>query len=789
LSNGTGGSAGLASNYTLTGGTDAVNVGTLTITVAGTANNKIYDGNTSATVATLGSSGVISGDTVTFADTSATFNTKNVLTATTVTIAGISDAGADAVNYTLSNTSTTAAARITPLGITVSGTGTNKVYDAGVNDVVSLTSGGVISGDVVSFADTSATFADKNVGNAKPVSIAGITATGTDAGNYTLNNVTASTAANITPLGITVTGTGTNKVYDADVNDVVTLASGGVITGDAVTFADTSATFADKNVGNAKPVSIAGITASGTDAGNYTLNNVTASTAANITPLGITVTGTGTNKVYDAGVNDVVSLASGGVISGDVVTFADTSATFADKNVGTGKTVSIAGITASGTDSGNYTLNNATASTAANITPLGITVTGTGANKVYDAGVNDVVTLASGGVISGDAVTFADTSATFADKNVGTGKTVSIAGITASGTDAGNYTLNNATASTAANITPAIVNLTGSRTYDALLDAPADIFGTAGTVNGVAGENLLLAGNGTLAAKDVVTSGAMASINGLTLVNGTGSSAGLASNYQLTGGSDVVTVTPLAITVAGVANSKTYDGTTVATLSTLGSGGVLPGDNVRFSDIAATFSNKNVGNDKTVSITGITATGTDAADYSVNTSAVTTADVTPATLTETAIPVSIAAGQAPKLNGSVSGFVPGDTLANATGGTLVWATPAKAGAIPGTYAIDGSGLTAENYVFVQSPVNAAALTITAAPDATASLSGSFGIYLAPADIATPYGVGSANEYGNNTGNARRDTNPTHGNRHLSDFTGRLALTVIDVGIKMPPEAQ
>jgi hypothetical protein len=364
----------------------------------------------------------------------------------------------------------------------------------------------------------------------------------------------------------------------------------------------------------------------------------------------------------------------------------------------------------------------------------------------------------------------------------------------------------------------------------------------------------------------------LSSLGSLALNNGTGGSGGLASNYQLTGGIDVVTVTPLAITVAGAANSKTYDGTTVATLSALGSGGVIAGDTVAFTDTgavfanknaangktvtiygitdsgadagnysldnttaittanvtplaiivsaegtpkvydgtttdavslatngilsgdtvsfsytAATFSNKNVGNDKTISVTGITDAGTDAENYRFNASALTTADVTPATLIETAIPVSVEAGLVPTLGGSLSGFVPGDTRANATDGTLTWLTNAKVPTTPGLYAIDGSGLTAENYVLLQSPINATALTITAPTTATPS-DGLFGTYLASADIATPYGVGSANDYGNNTGNARRDTNPTDGNRHLSDFTGRLALKVVDAGIKMPAEA-
>ncbi|WP_217870886.1 YDG domain-containing protein, partial [Chromobacterium violaceum] len=199
---------------------------------------------------------------------------------------------------------------------------------------VTLSSSGVLAGDTVNFADTSATFANKNVGNAKTVSVSGISASGADAGNYTLNNNTATTSANITPLAITVNATGQNKTYDATVNASVTLSSSGVLAGDTVNFADTSAAFNNKNVGNAKPVSVAGISASGADAGNYTLNNNTATTSANITPLAITVNAAGQNKTYDGTVNDTVTLSSSGVLAGDTVNFADTSATFANKNVG-----------------------------------------------------------------------------------------------------------------------------------------------------------------------------------------------------------------------------------------------------------------------------------------------------------------------------------------------------------------------------------------------------------------------------------------------------------------------
>ena len=56
-----------------------------------------------------------------------------------------------------------------------------------------------------------------------------------------------------------------------------------IITGDTVTFANTSATFDTKNVGTGKTVTVAGLSISGTDAGNYNLSNATATTTADIT--------------------------------------------------------------------------------------------------------------------------------------------------------------------------------------------------------------------------------------------------------------------------------------------------------------------------------------------------------------------------------------------------------------------------------------------------------------------------------------------------------------------------
>jgi hypothetical protein len=95
------------------------------------------------------------------------------------------------------------------------------------------------------------------------------------------------------------------------------------------------------------------------------------------------------------------------------------------------------------------------------------------------------------------------------------------------------------------------------------------------------------------------------------------------------------------------------------------------------------------------------------------------ADITPATLTYLAAPATRVMGGLPSgLSGTVSGFVQGDTQTTATSGTVAWTAAAGPTSVPGLYAIDGESLSAVNYVFVQAPANATALTvIPAAPPA------------------------------------------------------------------------
>jgi hypothetical protein len=117
-----------------------------------------------------------------------------------------------------------------------------------------------------------------------------------------------------------------------------------------------------------------GITLIGATAANYSLSSTTAGATASITARSLTVTATGANKSYDGTTVAMVALADNRV-PGDAFTDGYASASFADKNVGTGKTVSVSGIAISGTDASNYTLTSTTASTTANITAAAATVT------------------------------------------------------------------------------------------------------------------------------------------------------------------------------------------------------------------------------------------------------------------------------------------------------------------------------------------------------------------------------------------------------------------------------
>lgn len=218
-------------------------------------------------------------------------------------------------------------------------------------------------------------------------------------------------------------------------------------------------------------------------------------------------------------------------------------------------------------------------------------------------------------------------------------------------------------------------------------------------LNGVVGaDNVTLGATSAVGTMDSKNVGVRTvTISGLTLA---GTAAG---NYQITPApTTTVTVTPKTVTITGLgAQNKVYDGTTAATLQVLGKTGiqgVVAGDRVNYNVAGAvgTFSDPNVGNGKTVTITGVVLSSpptanNDAANYIVA-PITTTANITPRPLTVTANNRTKTQGQALTFAGTEftsSGLVGGQTIGSAT----MTSTGSPAAAAAGSYTILISGAT------------------------------------------------------------------------------------------------
>jgi hypothetical protein len=500
-----------AGNYTL----DSVDTATAAIiakelTVAATGDNKIYDGTTDAAAA-LDSADIVTGDDVTAHYTSATFADKNVNPGIAIAVDGISISGVDAGNYALQNTDADTSADITALGITGSFTTEDKTYDGTtVAAVLSRDLDGAVAGDDVALTGGAAAFDTKDVGT-QTVTLSGadIALSGADAGNYTLDSVDTATAAIIAKELTVADGSAANKPYDGTTDADVDFTGASlvgvvdIVGTEDVTLDASGATgaFVSADAGIGIDVTVDGLALGGADLGNYTLTQPTLS--ADITPAELTVSATGHNKVYNGTTAASVTLHSSDILGSDVVTMHHTGAAFAGKNVGPGIAIAVSGISISGADAGNYALQNQTATAAADITPAPLTVTATGQDKVYDGTTAAVVTLHSGDVLTGDVVTAQYTGAAFAAKNAGQKVAIAVDGITVGGADAGNYALQNSTASATGNITAKALTITAAdqaKQYGQAFTFTGGEFTASGLVSGDSVSSVTLASAGADAA-------------------------------------------------------------------------------------------------------------------------------------------------------------------------------------------------------------------------------------------------------------------------------------------------
>ena len=591
------------------------------------ANNKTYDASTSATISSYGSlSEFIGDDVVTIDSSSATalFDTRHIGTNKTVTISSLALSGADAGNYAISSQTTTA--NITAKQLTLASASANdKTYNA--TTAATITSYGSINGiegsETVNLdpSSSSATFADANVGTNKTVTITGLALTGADASNYTIAN--HQTTADITRKALSITApTAADKTYDGSTSATITEGTlSGFVNTETVT-ATATGVFSDANVADGKTVSVSYSLADGNNNGlasNYSLADD--STTADIDPVTLTIsTPTTADKTYDGDATATVTAGTlSGLINSETLTVS-ASGTFSDADAATGKTVTVAYNLGDGTNNGlasNYML--ADGSDTADINRKALTIAAPSVtDRDYDGSTSVSVTAGTpSGLVNSETLTIT-ASGVMADANVGLNKSVTVSYNLADGTNGGvasNYTL--ADGSTAINITRKVLSITAPTAADKTYDGSTSATITEGTLSGFVNTETVTAIATGVFSDANVANGKTVSVS-YSLVDG--NNGGLASNYSLSDGSATADIDPVILTIAGsTASDKTYDAT-VATQVAPGTLSGLINSETIIVTAAGQFSDADIGNNKSVSVSYSLADGNNgglAANYTL----------------------------------------------------------------------------------------------------------------------------------------------------------------------------
>nr|WP_161951863.1 YDG domain-containing protein [Polynucleobacter paneuropaeus] len=629
-------------------GSLVVNKGNLTITASN--DSKVYGASSTtagvnytaggtAINSTAGytTSGLVNGDTITAVTLTSTGGAvpTNVGTYTITPSALVGGTNVTNSNYTISYINASTGLAVNPKVVTLAAT---KTYDA-TNALNTVVISGLIGSQTLTYSG--ATTNDVNVATTGKYLNAITLGNATDgsgglAANYALPSLTVASANNAVTITAKVVGLSASKTYDA----TTTLTGAQVVITTGVgsqTLSYTGATANDANVATANKYISAITLANATDssgglASNYalpTLNNANA--AVVISPK---VVGLSAAKIYDATTaltGNQVTITTG--INGQSLSY--TGATANDSNVVTaGKVISaITLVNGTGGIASNYALPTLDAINApVTITPKTVTLS---AIKTYDS----TTTLFAGQVtintgITGEALTYS--AGTINNANVSANGSNFITALTLNsltGT-ASNYalpTLNSTNAPVTVN--PAPLTVTGSVSPDKTYDGTTVTTVSNGQLQGlINNQTLTLSQAGAFASANAGT--AINVVVNDSIANGTGTNAGIVSNYSLTQPTDVVAnITPKNLTVTGSATSnKVYDGTFTATIT----GGQLVG--VVAADIAnvvltqtGTFTAANVGN--AIAITANDSlSGTQAGNYSLTQPTVAAANITPKTL-------------------------------------------------------------------------------------------------------------------------------------------------------------
>ncbi|WP_034798526.1 YDG domain-containing protein, partial [Hyphomonas beringensis] len=418
----------------------------------------------------------------------------------------------------------------------------------------------------------------------------------------------------------------------------------------------------------------------------------------------------------------------GGIVSGDDVTLVrPATGLFANKNVGQDKAVMASGYGLAGAEASNYRIEDPDYVTGT-IMAKTLTITGvlTPDDRIYNGLTGVILTGgALDGVVAADmtagSVTLNVSGATgeMDDKNAGLGKTVTASGYTLEGMDKDNYVLTQPTGLTVdvAKKTLTIMGVTAdSRVYDATRIASVQ----GGTLEGVIAsdeESVVLetAGLSALFADKNVGEAKTVTVSGYEL------SGSEKTNYTLVQPEGLnADITKATLYLTGLtAESRAYDATTSVDINRTGSlSDVLPGDDVNITYGVGAVADKDVGDNKLVSLSGFALTGVDGENYDVVLPDDLTVAIVPALLTVNVLDAKRSQNDPnPVFESQITGFVPGEDESYVSG--LSYETDATAESSPGAYTIFADGASAPNYEFTYVD---GTLTVTAGLTASSPIS-------------------------------------------------------------------
>jgi hypothetical protein len=585
------------------------------LTITGiAANNKTFDGTTSASYTGGTISGIVGSDVVTFSG-AVVFVDSIAGTGKTVT-PSLTLGGAQAAYYTLTQPTLTANINQASQTITFASLANKTVGDANFSLTATASSGLPVSysGATPSVASVS--------GSTVTVGTAGTSViTASQAGNV---NYSAATSVNQTQTVLSASllaqtisfGPLAAVTYGVSPFALGATASSGLM----VTYIslDTTVATISGSVITIKKPGTSIITASQGGDGTYA-PAPDSSLLLTVNQKVLTISGaSAASKTYDGNTTAILSGGSFvGVIGSDTVSFSG-NGVFVNENIGTAKSVTGAYVL-SGAQAARYTLTQPTFT--ADINPINLTIAGLiGNNRTYNgtttATLSGTATLV--GVLAGEVsnVVLGGTPiANFATPSIGTGIAITATGYSVSGSASGNYTLSQPSDLSAniLGIPVTVVGLSGvNKTYDATTFAA--LSGTA-TLSGVLSSdslNVVLGGSPT-------SSFATASVGTAKTITTTGYSisGSAVGNYVLSQPSATANITAKALTTAGaVAISRPYNGTTAATITIDSLVGVISPDVVTSSGGGTFTPDANVGVGKSVTAS-LTLGGAGAGNYTL----------------------------------------------------------------------------------------------------------------------------------------------------------------------------